>query len=105
MSTRSVAYKNDISAYLRLLIMTLVHIFTSFSFPEHNSVTIRNILMSWGRGLVDRKLFEAPPPPPPPSNFIAGRPTAALLFWFLGDFRCGALLFMVIHVIYKYKNR
>ena len=37
--------------------------------------------------------------------FIAGRPKAALLFWFFGDFRCGALLFMVIHVIYKYKNR
>ena len=35
----------------------------------------------------------------------AGRPKAALLFWFFGDFRCGALLFMVIHVIYKYKNR
>ena len=35
--------------------------------------------------------------------FIAGRPKAALLFWFFGDFRCGALLFMVIHVIYKYK--
>ena len=30
---------------------------------------------------------------------------AALLFWFFGDFKCGALLFMVIHVIYKYKNR
>ena len=28
--------------------------------------------------------------------FIAGRPKAALLFWFFGDFRCGALLFMVI---------
>ena len=28
-----------------------------------------------------------------------------LLFWFFGDFRCGALLFMVIHVIYKYKNK
>ena len=27
------------------------------------------------------------------------------LFWFFGDFRCGALLFMVIHVIYKYKNK
>ena len=26
-------------------------------------------------------------------------------FWFFGDFRCGALLFMVIHVIYKYKNK
>ena len=26
--------------------------------------------------------------------FIAGRPKAALLFWFFGDFRCGALLFM-----------
>ena len=33
------------------------------------------------RGLVDRKLVEAPPPPPPPpSNFIADRPKAALLF-------------------------
>ena len=31
-----------------------------------------------GRGLVDRKLVNAPPPPP--SNFIAGRPKAALLF-------------------------
>ena len=38
-------------------------------------------------------------------RFIAGRPKAALLFWFFGDFRCGALLFMVIHVIYKYKNK
>ena len=41
----------------------------------------------------------------PPVIFIAGRPKAALLFWFFGDFRCGALLFMIIHVIYKYKNR
>ena len=37
----------------------------------------------------------------PPVVFIAGRPKAALLFWFFGDFRCGALLylFVVIHVI------
>ena len=41
----------------------------------------------------------------PPVIFIAGRPKAALLFWFFGDFRCGALLFMVIHVIYKYENK
>ena len=41
----------------------------------------------------------------PPAIFIAGRPKAALLFWFFGDFRCGALLFVVIHLIYKYKNR
>ena len=41
----------------------------------------------------------------PPVIFIAGRPKAALLVWFFGDFRCGALLFMVSHVIYKYKNR
>ena len=52
-----------------------------------------------GRGLVDRKLVEAP------SNLIAGHPKAALLDWFFGDFRCGALLFMVILVTYKYKNR
>ena len=40
----------------------------------------------------------------PPVVFIAGRPKAALLVWFFGDFRCDALLFMVIHVVYKYKN-
>ena len=56
-----------------------------------------------GRGLVDCSLMKHPPPPP--SNFIDGRPNAALLFWFSGDFRCGALLFMVILVIYQYKNR
>ena len=39
------------------------------------------------------------------SNFIAGRPKAALLFGFFGGFRYGVLLFMVILVIYKYKNR
>ena len=36
-----------------------------------------------------------------PSNFIAGRPKAALLLWFFDDFRCGVLLFIVILVIYK----
>ena len=47
-----------------------------------------------GRGLVDRKLVQAPPPPP--SNFIAGRPKAALMFWFFIDFRCGTPLLIVI---------
>ena len=56
-----------------------------------------------GRGLVNRKLVQAPPPPL--NNFIAGRPKAGFLFWFFGDFRCGMLIFMVILVIYKYKNR
>ena len=56
-------------------------------------------LQKQGRGLVDRNLDK------PPSNFFAGRPKAALLFWFFGDFICGSLFFMVIHVIYKYKNR
>ena len=27
--------------------------------------------------------------PDPLCNFIAGRPEAALLFWFFGGFRCG----------------
>ena len=40
----------------------------------------------------------------PPSIFIAGRPKVALLLWFFGDFRCGALLFVVIHVIYGCRN-
>ena len=40
-----------------------------------------------------------------PSNFIAGRPRAAFLFWLFSDFRCGVPLFIVILVIYKYKNR
>ena len=52
------------------------------------------------RGLVDRKLIEAPPPPVP-SNFIAGRPKAAALqFWFFGDFSDDVLLFIGIFVIY-----
>ena len=53
-----------------------------------------------GRGLVDRKLVKALP-----VTFIADCPKAALLIWFFGDFRRGALLFMVIQVIYKYKSR
>ena len=36
---------------------------------------------------------------PPPSNFIAGRPKAALLFWFFGDFRCDMQLFIDINII------
>ena len=51
-----------------------------------------------GRGLVDRKLVQAP------SNFIAGHSKAALLFWLFSDFRCGVPLFIVILVIYKYKK-
>ena len=47
-----------------------------------------------GRGLVDHKLVKAP------SNFIAGSPKAALLFWFFGGFRCGVPLFIVMLVIY-----
>ena len=56
-----------------------------------------------GRGFVDRKVVQAPPPPPP-SNIIAGRPKAALLFWFCGDIRCGVSLFIVIRAIYLYIN-
>ena len=41
----------------------------------------------------------------PPGNFIAGRPKAAVLFWFLGNFKCGVSLFIVIRAIYKYRNR
>ena len=52
-----------------------------------------------GRGSVNRKLIQAP------DNYIAGRPKAALLFWFFGDLRCGVSLFIIILVIYKYRNR
>ena len=47
---------------------------------------------------MDRKQVEAPP-----SNFIAGRPKAALLFCVLGDFRCGVWLCFIILV--RYTNR
>ena len=43
-------------------------------------------------------------PPPPPPHVSAGHPKAALLFWFFDGFRCGVPLFIVIRVIYKYKN-
>ena len=53
----------------------------------------------WGGSLLYagplcRKLVEAP------SNFIAGCPKAALLFWFLGDFRRGVPLVIVILVFF-----
>ena len=68
-------------------------------------VLSRETRQNQGRKLVDRKLFKAPPPHPTPCNFIADRPKAALLVWFVGDFRCGVFLFMLIFVLYKYKNR
>ena len=37
--------------------------------------------------------------------FIAGRPGAALLFWFFGGFGCDALLFVVVRVVYECGNR
>ena len=64
-----------------------------------------------GEGLSAEIYLEPPPFAPTPSFvqpsplFIAGRPKAALLFWFFGDLRCGVLLFMVLLVIYNYKNR
>ena len=62
-------------------------------------------MQNQGRGLTNYKLVKAPPPHTPASNFSDGRPKAALLFWFFCDFRCGALLFMmVILVIYIGKN-
>ena len=51
------------------------------------------------RGLVDRKLVQVPPVI---SLLVV---SSRLLIRFPGDFRCGVLLFMVILVIYKYKNR
>ena len=72
-----------------LLALFLLFVFVLSGEPKQNQ----------GRRLVDRKLVQAP------SNFIAGRPNAALLFCFFGEFRCGVLLFIVILVIYKCRNR
>ena len=47
-----------------------------------------------GEGWSTAKLFK------PRGNFIAGRPKAALPFWFFGGYRCGVPLFIVILVIY-----
>ena len=74
-----------------LSVLFLLFVFALSDEPKQNQ----------GRGLVDRKLVHAPPP----SYFIAGRPKAALLFWFFGGFRCGVPLFIVILIIYLYNNR
>ena len=49
--------------------------------------------------LVDRKLVQAP------RYFIAGRLKAALLFWFIGGFRCGVWLRFVFLVRYKSRKK
>ena len=43
-----------------------------------------------GQGLVDCKLVHTP------SIFIAGRPKAALQFWFFGGFICGYVLLFLL---------
>ena len=52
-----------------------------------------------GRRLVDRKLVEAP------SIFIAGRPKAALLFWFFGGFRCCVNYVLLFLLDIKIENK
>ena len=56
-------------------------------------------LRNQGRLKSHRQLVEDP------SSFITGRPKAALLFCFFGDFRYDVPLLIVILVIYKYQNR
>ena len=67
--------------------------------------------LGWGRGLVDRGLVGAP-------QYIAGRPKAALLFWFFMVVllsiclwyvsivaTCIAVHFAVCHALYDNKNK
>ena len=56
---------------------------------------LRNQCRTKGEGWSTANLLK-----PPASNFIAGRPKAALLFWFFGGFRCGVPLFIVMLAIY-----
>ena len=53
--------------------------------------------------MVDRKLIKTP------SNLIAGRPKAALLLCFFGDFRCSVCRYLSLFVLFVYievgKNR
>ena len=49
---------------------------------SYRGIYNRKLLSKSCSRLLDRNLVKAP------SNFIAGRPKAALLFWFFCDFRC-----------------
>ena len=48
-----VIYKNDNSACLHSLIMSPYPYFFSFWFPEHNSTTVKNILIVLG-GIIEQ---------------------------------------------------
>ena len=62
-------------------------------------VFLMNQSRTKGEGWSTENLFK------PPSNYIAGRPKAALLFELFGDFSCDVLLYIVLLVIYNYRNR
>ena len=62
-------------------------------------IDIFNIINSWGVIILqpnDQEIITWGSP----SNFIAGSPKAALLFWFFGGFKFGVPLFIVVVVIY-----
>ena len=65
------ALQYKLPALLFVCVLLLMFVIVLSGEPKQNQ----------GREFIDRKLVEAP------SNFIAGRPKAALLFWFFGDFR------------------
>ena len=61
--------------FFDLIVLVLLYVVVLSGEPEQDQ----------GRGLVDRRLVQSPPHPL--SNYIAGRPKPALLFWFCSDFR------------------
>ena len=67
-----------------LFVLFLLFVIVLFDEPKQKQM----------RGLVDRKLVQAP------QYFFSWPSQAALLFWFFGGFRCGVPLFIVILVIY-----
>ena len=80
----------------------LADIYNTFYKALDDDKEVRAIFCDIRKNLIECGLVGRPQTSSsPPVIFIARRPKAAFLFWFFGDFRCGALWLFTLYINIK----